>query len=197
MICLRSQLKVCGAWIHTQVFLPEILILPSHLNSLAWYTSLDWQPPTSSTWEILFCCLQYSFWRVSCQYIIFPLLTIYHFSLLLLGFAVLLSCPRCGLVFIYFETELLSCIDFEKVLAIMYWILLSPFFLLEFVVDIYWAMSLYSLHFFPLLTYSVFMCCILGKFWALYSRFLILLLSVPDLLFPQCSEFFISVSISF
>lgn len=108
MICLRSQLKVCGAWIHTQVFLPEILILPSsvpsHLNSLAWYTSLDWQPPTSSTWEILFCCLQYSFWRVSCQYIIFPLLTVYHFSLLLLGFAVLLSCPRCGLVFIYFET---------------------------------------------------------------------------------------------
>ena len=92
------------------------------------------------------------------------MLTIYHFSLLLLGFAVLLSCPRCGLVFIYFETELLSCIDFEKVLAIMYWILLSPFFLLEFVVDIYWAMSLYSLHFFSLLTYSVFMCCILGKF---------------------------------
>ena len=58
---------------------------------------------------------QYSFWKVSCQYIIFPLLTIYHFSLLLLGFAVLLSCPRCRLVFIYFETELLSYIDFEDV----------------------------------------------------------------------------------
>lgn len=109
---------------------------------------------------------QYSFWKVSCQYIIFPLLIIYHFSLLVLGFVVLLHCPRCWLVFIYFETELLSCIAFEKVLAIMYWILLSPFFLLEFVIDIYWAMSLYSLHFLSLFTYSVFICCILGKFYS-------------------------------
>lgn len=106
---LRSQLKISSAWIHSQVFLSEIFILPSHLTSLVWYLILGWQPPPPALGRYYSTAtripvIPFEKLVVSILSFLYRLLFSVFFSFTTLSLDVNLS--------LLFDRELLSSIDF-------------------------------------------------------------------------------------